>query len=97
MAQNTVRPPTEAERHQVQQIVSRHEADRPDGVCRVEVEFGEDWTGYPAAYIHLFVDKTLEPTADKIDELNRFVKVLHDEIIDAGVSFWPYSRTSLEE
>lgn len=99
MAQGILRLPTEAERYAVNQIVERHKADRPDGVRRIEVEFGEDWTGYPSVYVNLFVDKALElhPKPEKIQELNRFVQAIHDEIIDSKIEFWPYSRTFIDE
>jgi hypothetical protein len=93
MAENAVRSPTDAERRHVQEIIHRHEAERPEGVRRVEFTFGEDWTGHPAVYVNLFVNKGLQPTKDKIRELNDYVKILHDDIINEKVGFWPYSRT----
>jgi hypothetical protein len=93
MAQDISRSPTAADRQQIQQIIDRHLEERPEGVHRVEFAFGEDWTGYPAVYVNLFVDKELKPTEAKVRELNDYVKLLHDEIIDNEIGFWPYSRT----
>jgi hypothetical protein len=95
--ENRARAPTDEDRRLVQGIIDRHVAELPPGVRRIDVEFGEDWTGYPAAYIKMFVDKDLKPTNDKIKELNKFLQILHDEIIDAGAGFWPYSRTLVDQ
>jgi hypothetical protein len=91
--QNAVRTPTEADRRLIQGIIERHAAQRPGGVHRVEFVFGEDWTGYPAVYLHMFVGKDLKPTDHKISELNDYVKLLQDDIIDQNIGFWPYTRT----
>jgi hypothetical protein len=48
MPQQATRPPTEADRRHVQQIIDRHAMELPEGVRRIEFAFGEDWTGYPA-------------------------------------------------
>jgi hypothetical protein len=93
MPQETTRLPTDAERRHVQQIIDRHASDRPEGIRRVEFTFGEDWTGHPAVYVNLVVGKDVQPTKTKIRELNDYVKLLHDDIIDEDVGFWPYSRT----
>jgi hypothetical protein len=93
MPENTIRSPTDAERGQVQEIIHRHEAERPEGVRRVELAFGEDWNGHPAVYVNLFVNKGLRPTKDKIRELNDYVKILQNDIINEEIGFWPYSRT----
>lgn len=91
--QTRARAPTDEDRKLVHQIIERHITDRPAGIRRIEVEFGEDWTGYPAAYINLIIGREVKPTDEKINELNSFIRILHDEIIDADTAFWPYSRT----
>jgi hypothetical protein len=93
MPQNTTRLPTEADRRHVQEILDRHAREKPESIRRVDVKFGEDWTGHPAVYVNLFVGKDLNPTKEKIRELNDYVKIVHDDIIDEGLEFWPYSRT----
>lgn len=96
MPQHLNNAPTEADRARVQRIIDRHFAARPEGVTRIEPEFDEDWTGAPAVYLKMFVTRDTHPTPPKIDELNDFVRVLLDEIIDAQMGFWPYSRTLVE-
>jgi hypothetical protein len=96
MADLAVRLATDADRRLVQETIDRYEARRPDGVRRVDFAFGEDWTGAPAVYIDLIVDKNVRPTMDKARELNDFVKLIHDDIIDSKFEFWPYSRTFTE-
>lgn len=93
MSEHTLRAPTDAERQKVQAIIDRHAIEQPEGVRRVEINFGEDWTGYPAVYVNLFVSKNLQVTERKIRELNDYVKQLHNDIIDEDIGFWPYSRT----
>jgi ribosomal protein L17 len=95
MADLALRAPTDADRQLVQEIIDRYEA-RPAGVRRVDFTFGEDWTGAPAVYIDLIVDKSVKPTMDKASELNNFIKLIHDDIIDSKFEFWPYSRTFTE-
>jgi hypothetical protein len=97
MTDLALRAPTVADRQLVQEIIDRYETRRPAGVRRVDfTTFGEDWTGAPAVYIDLIVDKSVKPTMDKARELNDFIKLIHDDIIDSKFEFWPYSRTFTE-
>jgi hypothetical protein len=97
MPQQATRPPTEADRRHVQQIIDRHAMELPEGVRRIEFAFGEDWTGYPAVYVNLFVDPNMQPTKEKIRQLNDYIKILHNDIIETEIGFWPYSRTFEDE
>ena len=67
------------------------------GFRRVTFRFDEDHTGQPAVYIELHVSKEMEPTKEKIEELNNFVKVILDDILDNNFDYWPYARTLVEE
>jgi hypothetical protein len=91
-----VRLPTEADQRQVRETIDRYEPKRPDGVRRVDFTFGEDWTGDPAVYIELIVDKTVKPTMEKAQELNDFVKLIQRDLIESKFAFWPYTRTFTE-
>jgi len=44
----------------------------------------------------LFVDKNLQPTKEKIEELNDYVQVLIDDILEGDPDYWPYVRTQAE-
>jgi hypothetical protein len=96
MANLAVRLATDADRQLVRETIDRYEAKRPDGVRRVDFTFGEDWTGDPAVYIDLIVDKSVKPTMEKAQELNDFVRLIHNDLIDGNFEFWPYSRTFTE-
>jgi hypothetical protein len=96
MADTVIRSPTEAERRRIQDIIDRYH-ERPAEVRDIKFDFGEDWAGYPAVYIKIFVSKDLEPTKENIETLNNFTKVLLDQIIDAELGYWPYARTLLKE
>ena len=99
MAETRTRWPTEAENQRIQAIINRHdtEFERPDGVRRVAFNFGEDQAGNPALHLELFVSRDMQPTRDKIEELNDFVQVIIDDILEKDVDYWPYARTLIEE
>jgi hypothetical protein len=97
MAQATTRWASEAERQRIQQIIDRHADDRPEGVRRVTFRFDEDQSGDPAVYIELYVTKDMDPTKEKIEELNDFVQVILNDVLDQDVDYWPYARTLIEE
>jgi hypothetical protein len=92
MVGNVPRAPTEAERRTIQEIIDRHDR-RPAGVRRIEFAFGKDWSGDPAVHLAIIVDKDIQPTKEKIAELNNFTKKLLDEIIDSDIDFWSYAKT----
>ena len=96
MARSITRWPTDEERQRIEGIIERHVDDRPEGVRRAEPTFSEDHTGYPAVFVTLFVDKNLEPTKEKIEELNDYVQVLIDDILEGDPDYWPYVRTQAE-
>ena len=97
MAQTTTRRPSEAERQRIQEIIDRHSDDRPEGVRRVTFRFDEDQAGDPAVYIELYVAKDLDPTKKKIEELNDFVQVILNDILEQDVDYWPYAQTLVDE
>ncbi|HYU14189.1 MAG TPA: hypothetical protein VEK82_16545 [Stellaceae bacterium] len=97
MAQTTTRWPSEAERQRIQKIIDRHSDERPEGVRRVTFRFGEDQAGDPAVYIEIYVDKETQPTKEKIEELNDFVQIILNDILDQDIDYWPYARTLVEE
>jgi hypothetical protein len=96
MADLAVRVPTDADRRLVQETIDRYDARRPDGILRVDFTFGEDWTGAPAVYIELIVDKRVKPTMEKAQELNDFVNPIQRDLIESRFEFWPYTRTYTE-
>ena len=98
MGQNMTRSQTEVERQRIQEVIDKH---RPEmalaGVRRVEFALGEDSTGDPAVKVVMVIGKDLQPTKEKIGELNDFAQILVNDIIDLESDFWPYVRTSVEE
>jgi hypothetical protein len=62
----------------------------PAAVKGFEVAFGVDSTGDPAVRIWLDVDDDINPPDDKIKELSRFDLALESDLIEAGLSHWPY-------
>jgi len=97
MARTAVHWPTDAERKRVDEIIARHHDDRPDGVRHITSTFGEDHAGEPAVFLEMAVGKEVQPTKEKIEELNDYIQVIINEIIDSGVDYWPYARTVTEE
>jgi hypothetical protein len=97
MAQATTRWPSEAERQRIQRIIDQHDDERPEGVRRVTFRFGEDQSGDPAVYIEIYVSKETEPTKGKVEELNDFVQIILNDILDHEIDYWPYARTLVDE
>jgi hypothetical protein len=97
MSQSTTHFPTEMERERIQQIIEKHNAERPNVVRRVGLTFGEDSTENPAAYIALIVGKDVNPTKELIEELNDYAQVLVNDIANFESDILPYVRTVIEE
>lgn len=98
MAGTTLHRPTDAERRRIEQIIAQHDGHRPAGVRRVNVTLGEDHAGDPAVYLDMVVGAELEPTREKIHELNDYMQVILDDIIgNYEIDYWPYMRTVVEE
>jgi hypothetical protein len=95
MARTVLHWPTDAERRRIEEIIARHHDDRPEGVRRT---FGEDQAGDPAVYLEMVVSAELQPTREKIEELNDYIQIILNDIIgDYEIEYWPYARTVVEE
>jgi hypothetical protein len=79
-------PPEEV--RQIQKVVKKHRL--PPDVLAVEVDFGLDWTGDPAAWIHYFVEDDLHPSDEKIARLNNFAASVRSDLLKINYSYWPY-------
>lgn len=98
MAGTALHRPTEAERQRIEQIVARHDGERPEGVRRIKVTLGADHAGDPAVYLDMVVGAKLQPTREKIDELNDYMQIVLNDIIgNYEIDYWPYMRTVVEE
>jgi hypothetical protein len=89
---------TEAERQRIQDIIAKHDADRPHGVRSIQfASFGEDQGGNPAAYLMMIVGKEMLPTKGKIEELTDYAQIIVNDILDRDPDYFPYIRTVIEE
>jgi hypothetical protein len=79
-------PPEEV--RQIQKVVKKHRP--PPDVLAVEVEFGLDWTGDPAAWIRYFVEDDWHPSQEKITRLNKFTGSVRDDLLKVNYSYWPF-------
>jgi hypothetical protein len=97
MARTTLHWPTDAERRRVAEIIARHHGDRPDGVRRVTSAFGEDHEGSPAVFLEMVIGTELQPTKEKIEELNDYAQVLVNGILESDPDYFPYIRTKIDD
>jgi hypothetical protein len=72
----------------VHHIVNANTA--PEIVRSFEVEFGSDSANNPAVWVHLIVDPDLNPSREKISELNGIARKVRFALLDGGFAFWPY-------
>jgi len=72
----------------IQEVVKRHRF--PADVQSVEVNFGRDWVGAPAAWILFSVQDDLNPSKEKISGLNKFADSVRDDLLKTHPSYWPY-------
>jgi hypothetical protein len=73
---------------QIRRVVKQHQF--PPDVQAVELDFGRDWAGGPAAWILYFVADDLNPSKEKITRLNNFADSVRDELLKTRPSYWPY-------
>jgi hypothetical protein len=66
--------------------------EMPQDVKSVEISFGEDSTGMPAAWINLRIEDDYHPGLDKIGRLSAVKKEITEKILERGLSRWPYVR-----
>jgi hypothetical protein len=97
MARTASHWPNNAERLRIDEILARHHNERPEGVRRVTANFGEDQDGNPSVFLEMIVGKELSPTKEKIEELNDYIQIILNEILDDNFDYWPYARTVIEE
>jgi len=72
----------------IQKVVKSHRF--PADVHAVEVNFGRDWTGAPAAWIEFLVEDDLNPSERKITRLNEFVNSVRRDLLRTKPVYWPY-------
>ena len=72
----------------IQKVVKSHRfaAD----VRAVELNFGRDWTGAPAAWIEFLVEDDLNPSDEKITRLNKLVNSVRRDLLRTKPVYWPY-------
>jgi len=73
---------------QIRKVVKDHRF--PPDVQAVELGFGRDWAGGPAAWISYFVEDDLNPSEEKIARLNNFAGAVRRELLNTRPSYWPY-------
>ena len=56
----------------------------------IKVEFGTDSTGDPAAWIWIVVDDDLDPSREKVLQLNRLTDAVRDALLERSTDPWPY-------
>jgi hypothetical protein len=94
--QTAVPTPTEADRQAIAGVIHRYETELPAGVRRIDIEYGEDWTGYPTVRLSFIVPKGMEGKQGLINDLNDFNDRLGNEIIQLR-SYWPSVRVVTED
>jgi hypothetical protein len=72
----------------IQKVVKSHRF--PADVQAVELNFGRDWTGAPAAWIEFLVEDDLNPSEHKITRLNEFVSSVRRDLLRTKPVYWPY-------
>jgi hypothetical protein len=73
---------------EIQKVVNRHRL--PSDVKAVEVNFGRDWIGAPAAWILYLIEDDLNPPNEKIVRLNKFATSVRDALLKTSPSYFPY-------
>jgi hypothetical protein len=64
----------------------------PSNVHGFEIDFGEDSAGDPAVWIWLTVDDEIQPSDQSIAGLAQFVRGVRNDLLRAGLRYWPYVR-----
>jgi len=72
----------------IRRVVKEHHF--PPDVQAVELGFGRDWAGDPAAWIWYFVEDDHNPSKEKIARLNNFADSVRGELLKTRPSYWPY-------
>jgi hypothetical protein len=72
----------------IQKVVKSHRF--PADVQAVEMNFGRDWTGAPAAWIEFLVESDLNPSDHKITRLNELVNQVRRDLLRTKPVYWPY-------
>jgi hypothetical protein len=73
---------------EIHKVVKSHRP--PADVRAVEVNFGRDWIGAPAAWIWYLVEDDLDPSKEKIVRLNKFATSVQDALLKTSPSYFPY-------
>lgn len=81
---------TEQEEQRIRDVVERRAL--PKFFRGYDVEFGADWAGDPAVTVWLLVDTERATTPDEMDAIHGFVQHTGRELVELGLSHWPYVR-----
>lgn len=81
---------TEHEARRIHEVVERRPL--PGFFTGYDVEFGTDWAGDPAVTVWLKVDTARATSPDEMDAIHRFVQETSKELVELGLSHWPYVR-----
>lgn len=81
---------TEQEEQCIRDVVERRPL--PAFFRGYDVEFGSDWAGDPAVTVWLIVDVERATPPDEMEEINHFVRITSEELVELGLSHWPYVR-----
>jgi hypothetical protein len=73
---------------EIHKVVKSHRP--PADVRAVEVNFGKDWIGAPAAWISYLVEDDLDPSEAKILRLNKFTTAVRHALLKTSPSYFPY-------
>jgi hypothetical protein len=73
---------------EIHKVVKSHRP--PADVRAVEVNFGKDWIGAPAAWISYLVEDDLDPSREKIIRLSKFTTAVRNALLKTSPSYFPY-------
>jgi hypothetical protein len=62
----------------------------PDGVLWVDFRFGEDSGGSPAVWIVFRAHDDLNPSQEKLAQIQRFAREIRSGVRESGSERWPY-------
>jgi hypothetical protein len=86
---------TMEEERRIRDVVERREL--PGFFRGYDVEFGQDWAGDPAVTVWLEVDGGRASSTEDMQAVHRFVQDTGAELVELGLSHWPYVRFRVRE
>jgi hypothetical protein len=81
---------TQDEERRIRDVLHRRRL--PDFFRSYSIEFGQDWAGDPAVTVWLLPDVTRAGWPDEVEAVHRFLHDLRQELVELGLSHWPYVR-----